>query len=545
MAERPRPDAPRRADRTTACASRKARTTCAPSRSGRPARRRLPRPRRPPRPLRLGRRLALPSPSRRPTSRCATSTARSTRSPGAAGRPALVLFWATWAPPSVAALRALARQREALAAAGVSVLALSVDPREDEAKVREAAQGLRRARGDRRRRGRGRLERPPPPPVRPPRGPEAAHGFLVSGRGRGREALPRPSAPRDHGGRPRTIEASRPSASLARVPFPGTRTRARANAATSSTAWSCPSRASTCRRSAPSSGSPRLDPTAITFFNLGTLYMKAGPPAAGRAGLRARARAPARARRGRQQPGRAARAERRPAGARSSASRPRSQSDARFPRRAQQPRLRALPDGPGRRRRYELYEKALALQPDFPRGAQQPRHLLRPGRRPRARRPRLQAGGRGATRRYGEAGNNLALVLAAQGTPPARSLVLQRLLDSHPGVRARLRHAVARLSAGRAAGATPSRCWSCCCRGTRRTRRRSRRCRSSALEASGSRLAGAPGFRPGSSSPRCRARRSGGSRGPGTEGQPRVVDAQQVQHRRVQVVDVTTSSTAV
>ena len=44
--------------------------------------------------------------------------------------------------------------------------------------------------------------------------------------------------------------------------------------------------------------------------------------------------------------------------------------------------------------------------------------------------------------------------------------------------------------------------------------------------------------------PHCRSRRSGGSRGPGSVGQPQVVDAEQVEHRRVQIVDVTTFSAA-
>ena len=60
----------------------------------------------------------------------------------AAGRPTLLLFWATWAPPSQAALQELSRMREALAGAGASILAVSVDSREDEPKVRQAASGL-------------------------------------------------------------------------------------------------------------------------------------------------------------------------------------------------------------------------------------------------------------------------------------------------------------------------------------------------------------------------------------------------------------------
>ncbi|HET6900295.1 MAG TPA: FG-GAP-like repeat-containing protein, partial [Vicinamibacteria bacterium] len=59
-----------------------------------------------------------------------------------AGRPAVILFWATWAPPSQAALAALSRSAKAFAAAGATVLALAVDAPSDEPKVRAAAAGL-------------------------------------------------------------------------------------------------------------------------------------------------------------------------------------------------------------------------------------------------------------------------------------------------------------------------------------------------------------------------------------------------------------------
>ena len=58
---------------------------------------------------------------------------------GLAGRPAVVLFWSTWAPPSVAALSELATHAKHLEDQGVSTLALSVDSNEDMTKVRAAA----------------------------------------------------------------------------------------------------------------------------------------------------------------------------------------------------------------------------------------------------------------------------------------------------------------------------------------------------------------------------------------------------------------------
>jgi Tfp pilus assembly protein PilF/peroxiredoxin len=58
------------------------------------------------------------------------------------GRPAVVLIWATGAPPSRTALLALAAGGNALAQAGIGALAIAVDPPEDVAKVRAAAAGV-------------------------------------------------------------------------------------------------------------------------------------------------------------------------------------------------------------------------------------------------------------------------------------------------------------------------------------------------------------------------------------------------------------------
>ncbi|MFI4946125.1 MAG: FG-GAP-like repeat-containing protein, partial [Burkholderiales bacterium] len=195
---------------------------------------------------------------------------------GRAGRPALVLFWATWAPPSVEALQALARQRETLEAAGVSVVAVSVDAREDEAKVREAARGagvpvaiateevagswnvlhnhLFSRRGD--------LILPTV--------------FLVSGRGEVVKLYRDPGAFPSMAADLRTIEAS-PAERLARaLPFPGN-------------PYSSPGARSYFQYGlelseqgfdVPALGAfeqvAKADPTAAAFFNLGTLYMKAG-----------------------------------------------------------------------------------------------------------------------------------------------------------------------------------------------------------------------------------------------------------------------------
>jgi len=57
------------------------------------------------------------------------------------GRPAVLLFWATEAPPSRAALDALASGSGALAQAGIGAVAIAVDRPEDLPKVRAAAAG--------------------------------------------------------------------------------------------------------------------------------------------------------------------------------------------------------------------------------------------------------------------------------------------------------------------------------------------------------------------------------------------------------------------
>ena len=58
------------------------------------------------------------------------------------GRPAVVLFWGTEAPPSRAALEALAAGGDTLARAGIGAVAIAVDPPEDLPKVRAAAAGV-------------------------------------------------------------------------------------------------------------------------------------------------------------------------------------------------------------------------------------------------------------------------------------------------------------------------------------------------------------------------------------------------------------------
>ena len=269
--------------------------------------------------------------------------------------------------------------------------------------------------------------------------------FLADAHGRDREGLPRARSPRRGSWRTCRRSTVSPAERLARaVPFagtfhsrPGERNYFQYGLELSEQGFDAPALAAFERAA-------RLDPSAITFYNLGTLYMKARPARG--------ARAP-------------------PSSARSSCSRttprpatawaPCSRRAATSP--AAIERFRAALRGAGptsptpsttsasrcsrparRQQAYELYQKALALQPGLPRGPQQPRHLLRPAGRPRSRAERYFQQAVEKRPGYGEAANNLALVLSARGdAPTAPSPLLQRSLQEDAGVRDDLRDAVA------------------------------------------------------------------------------------------------------
>ena len=262
VAERPRPDVSGRSPQPSRLRSRKAGTPlrsravpegrAPPSCAGTPAPTDAHDPR-------LGRRPGSTSPFPRPTSRCGTSTVRSIRSPRWPAGPRWSCFWATWAPPSRAALAdAVARSAQALAAAGASILAVAVDAPEDEAKVRAVAQGLGLPVMIAERRGGRHLQPPPPLPLRSTRGPASADAVPGERAGRDRQGLPRADRRRaGRRGRPGDRGVRRPSAWRGPCPSRGRSTRARASAATSSTGWSSPSRASTRPRWSRSSASRR------------------------------------------------------------------------------------------------------------------------------------------------------------------------------------------------------------------------------------------------------------------------------------------------
>ena len=163
----------------------------------------------------------------------------------------------------------------------------------------------------------------------------------------------------------------------------------------------------------------KLDPSAITFYNLGTLYMKGGQPAEARAAFeRALSSQPDYADASNSLGALLAQSGDIPAAI--ERFRAALEGEARLPRRAQQPRLRAVPDRPGRIRPTSSIKKALTLQPDFPEALNNLGIFFgRQGDLDRALTYFQQAVDKRPG--YGEAANNLALVLAARGEPRRRS----------------------------------------------------------------------------------------------------------------------------
>ena len=169
----------------------------------------------------------------------------------------------------------------------------------------------------------------------------------------------------------------------------------------------------------------RLDPSAITFYNLGTLYMKRGQPVVAK-GAFERA------------------LEMKPDYADASALLAQS-GDVPAAIERFRAALQNRPDFPDALNNlgfalfqtgqpdeaYALYEKALKLQPGFPEALNNLGIFFgRRGDLETAQRYFQQAVDKRPG--YGEAGNNLALVLAARGDPDGAVAVLQRLLHEEP-----------------------------------------------------------------------------------------------------------------
>jgi tetratricopeptide (TPR) repeat protein/peroxiredoxin len=360
-----------------------------------------------------------------------------------AGRPVVLSFWATWAPPSRAALDELSRARDALAAAGASVLALAVDPPTDAAKVRAAAQ-----------------ERSPgaaaPVPVAVPvmiAGDDVAgtynilHRYLFDRR----ENLRLPTTflidahgeiVKIYGGpifAPRIVDdiahiTATEAARLARaVPFagtflspPGKRGYFQYGLELSEQGFDAPALAVFQRVA-------RDDPSAIAFYNLGTLSMKLGRQADAKAALDRALALNAGYAEAHNTLGALLAQGGDLAGAlthfRAAIAQKPDYADA----------LNnlgyAISQTGQREEAYALYQRALALQPDFPEALNNVGIYFGQQREfEQAERYFRQAVTLRPT--YGEAANNLALVLRARGDTAAAIALLEHLLQDNPAFEA-------------------------------------------------------------------------------------------------------------
>jgi tetratricopeptide (TPR) repeat protein len=344
-----------------------------------------------------------------------------------AGRPALLYFWAASAPESVRTLQELDRRRGELA--GMGLLAVSLDPKEDEPRVRAAAEGLQLSvvAGDE----------------------ELAGTYSVLSRYLfdRREDLRIPTAIlldarsgivkvyRDTVAVDEIVAdvpriGAEPDARLARaVPFEGTFYSAVGERNFFQYSLDLAEQGHERAATLGFERAAELDPSAITLYNLGTLYSKAGRSTQARVAFE-----------------RALKLDPRHFESSNSLGALLAQSGdvpgaiARF-----RAALEANPDFPDAlnnlgfalfqtgdaRQAQQLYQKALALRPDFPEAYNNLGIFF--GEQGDLERAEGQF--REAVRArpaYGEAANNLALVLAAKGDAAGATLVLQRLIEAAP-----------------------------------------------------------------------------------------------------------------
>jgi Tfp pilus assembly protein PilF/peroxiredoxin len=348
---------------------------------------------------------------------------------GLANRTALLLFWASWAPPSREALTELVTHRDALAKAGIPALALSVDSSEDVAKVREAGRGagvpvliagdavagtytvLHRYLFDRR--------EDLPLPI----------AFLVSPKGEIVKVY------RDRIAAAQILEdAQRTDVSVSErlkraVPFAGTfysnlgeRSYFQYGLELSEQGFDQPALAAFERVAA-------QDPSAITFHNLATLYMKGGRSADARAAFeRALTLKPDYADASNSLGALLAQSGEVPAAIERFRAALQAKPD--FPDAINNLGFALFQTGDAARAR-ELYEKALALQPGFPEALNNLGIFYGMQRDLDRAMTYFQQAVNGRPG-YGEAANNLALVLAARGETGKAIDVLQRLLQVNP-----------------------------------------------------------------------------------------------------------------
>jgi Tfp pilus assembly protein PilF len=345
------------------------------------------------------------------------------------GRPSLIYFWASWAPPSREALSQLSHGSARIATAGGTVLALAVDDPADEPKVRAATAGLQlpiavatpevagtynvlyRYLFDRR----DDLRLPTALLV-------SAQGEIVkvySG------SLPIDAVVHDMA----TIDAAAADRLARAVPFagtfhgsPGARGYFQYGLELSEQGFDGPALGAFERVAT-------TDPSAITFYNLGTLYAKAGRPGEARAALeRAIAARPAYAEAHNTLGALLAQAGDFP----SAIAHLKAALEA-------QPAYADAMNNLGYvlfqagdpQQAHQLYERALKAQPEFPEALNNLGILFGQQRDlERAERCFRRAVEQRPT--YGEAANNLAIVLSARGNKEGAITLLERFLADVP-----------------------------------------------------------------------------------------------------------------
>jgi tetratricopeptide (TPR) repeat protein/peroxiredoxin len=348
---------------------------------------------------------------------------------GLRGRPALLLFWATWAPPSRGALEELARAHRALAEAGAKLLTMAVDPPADEPKVRAAAQGLGlpvMLAGEATAGAYGVLNRYLFDRREDLRLPTV---FLVNGQGEVVKVYREPiAASRILEDLPR-IEAS-PAERLARaVPFEGTFSSSPGGRNYFQYGLELSEQGFDAAALGAFQRVVKSDPSAMTFYNLGILHMRLGQAVVAKGALE-----------------RALELQSDYPEASNTLGALLAQSGdvpgaiARF-----RTALKTKPDyadalnnlgyalfqAGQAAEAYDLYQKALKLQPEFPEAFNNLGiYFGRRGDLESAESYFKKAVERRAG--YGEATNNLALVLAARGDAPGAILLLQRFLEQDP-----------------------------------------------------------------------------------------------------------------
>jgi Tfp pilus assembly protein PilF/peroxiredoxin len=346
-----------------------------------------------------------------------------------AGHPLALLFWATWAPPSRALLDALGRQQRALAAAGGQALAVSVDGQDKAADVQTVSKavGVPIAIADKDFAGMysllhrylfDRREDLRLPTL-----------FLINGRGEIVRVYHEPAAVANIADDIARIDVPAPERLARSLPFKGTFYAAPGERNYFQYGLELSEQGYDAAALVAFEHVAKVDPSAITFYNLGTLYMRRGRTADARAAFE-----------------RALQLQKDYADANNSLGALLAQggdvpaaierfraalvAKPQFPDAMNNLGFTLFQTGNAAQAR-ELYEKALALQPVFPEALNNLGIYYGTQRDlDRALTYFQQAVDQRAS--FGEAANNLALVLAARGETAKAIDVLQRLLQVNP-----------------------------------------------------------------------------------------------------------------